>query len=57
MFVLAIVFSMPAKDWIIGKVAVLKNETVVYAGCLLLFIVSVVYLSGLSYNPFIYFKF
>lgn len=57
MFVLAIIFSMPAKDWIIGKVAVLKNETVVYAGCLLLFIVSVVYLSGLSYNPFIYFKF
>ena len=57
MFVLAIIFSVPAKDWIIGKVAVLKNETVVYAGCLLLFIVSVVYLSGLSYNPFIYFKF
>lgn len=56
-FLLAIIFSMPVKEVIADRVKILQNKTLSEVLHLMLFAISVIYLSGLSYNPFIYFKF
>lgn len=54
--VLAIVASTPIFKKI-GESRVGQIKWLTYSGYLVLFVISIVYLAGLSYNPFIYFKF
>lgn len=39
------------------KIPIFQNAIVQNIGCFVLWVASVLYLVGLSYNPFIYFKF
>lgn len=60
--VLGIIFSAPLLPWMRKKLESLDGgKTSAYilnvAGCLGLFILSVVFLTGSDYNPFIYFRF
>ncbi len=49
-FIIAIIFSMPIN-------ILKKNNIVTYILLILLFIISVVFILGSNYNPFIYFRF
>lgn len=54
--IIALVFSV-TKTEIFNKNRLWNNKTFVRVRYLVLWIISVLYLTGLSYNPFIYFKF
>ncbi len=49
-FILAIIFSMPIN-------ILKKNNIITYVLLILLFIISVIFILGSNYNPFIYFRF
>ena len=60
MFILFGVISVLASTPLfkkLGKTKLASNTLLMNCGYLLLFFLSVIYLAGLSYNPFIYFKF
>lgn len=57
-----IIFSAPLLPWLRGKLELLNGgKTSAYilnvAGCIGMFLLSVVFLTGSDYNPFIYFRF
>lgn len=54
--IIAIIFSV-TKLKCLQKIKIWKNSTFTRVRYLMLWIVSILYLTGLSYNPFIYFKF
>lgn len=55
-FVIAIIFSVTRLEFL-QKIKFWRNTIFVRVRYLLLWIISVLYLTGLQYNPFIYFKF
>ncbi|MBQ9416908.1 MAG: MBOAT family protein [Clostridia bacterium] len=61
-FILGIVFSIPIVPWVREKIAKLKNGDVINTALgsvlsMVLLIVSVIFLTGSDYNPFIYWRF
>lgn len=63
-FILAIIFSMPTYYVIIDKIEKVKNKKMKigldimhYAGLIIIFIITIMFLAYSSYNPFIYFRF
>ncbi len=55
-FFISIIFSVTQID-LSTRIKIWKNNTFVRIRYLLLWVISILYLIGLSYNPFIYFKF
>ena len=63
-FILGILFSMPTYYKLVEKVESLKEgnlkttlNTMHYAGLIIIFIITIMFLAYSSYNPFIYFRF